>query len=162
MHFAQNCRGFPFQNLRASRPQGWLALRFPAHPLHSENTRKSIFLRDTCPHSRGGRRGVCHSPVRPNMLKKPSKQTQRKDLIPMGSTQWKGIILARSSGTHESLLQASTFIETVEVRQGLKICCPEEIAFYNGWISAAQAEVTARGMKNSQYGKYLMTLIQSR
>ena len=63
-------------------------------------------------------------------------------------------------GTHESLLQASTFIETVENRQGLKICCPEEIAFHKGWITAAQVEETARGMKNSQYGKYLMGLIK--
>jgi glucose-1-phosphate thymidylyltransferase len=65
-------------------------------------------------------------------------------------------------GTHESLLQASTFIETVENRQGLKICCPEEIAFHNGWISAEKVEETARGMKNSQYGKYLLKLIQNR
>jgi glucose-1-phosphate thymidylyltransferase len=65
-------------------------------------------------------------------------------------------------GTHESLLQASTFIETVENRQGLKICCPEEIAFHKGWISSAQVEETARGMKNSQYGKYLLGLIKNR
>ena len=64
-------------------------------------------------------------------------------------------------GTHESLLQASTFIETVENRQGLKICCPEEIAFHKGWISAGKVEETARGMKNSQYGKYLLKLIQN-
>ena len=64
-------------------------------------------------------------------------------------------------GTHESLLQASTFIETVENRQGLKICCPEEIAFHKGWISAEKVEETARGMKNSQYGKYLLKLIKN-
>ena len=62
-------------------------------------------------------------------------------------------------GTFDSLLQASTFIETVENRQGLKICCPEEIAFHKGWISAEKVEETARGMKNSQYGKYLLKLI---
>jgi glucose-1-phosphate thymidylyltransferase len=65
-------------------------------------------------------------------------------------------------GTHESLLQTSTFIETVENRHGLKSCCPEEIAFHKGWITAAQVEETARAMKNSQYGKYLLKLIQSR
>ena len=64
-------------------------------------------------------------------------------------------------GTHESLLQASTFIETVENRQGLKICCPEEIAFHKGWINAEKVEETARGMKNSQYGKYLLKLIKN-
>lgn len=64
-------------------------------------------------------------------------------------------------GTHESLLQASTFIETVESRQGLKICCPEEIAFHKKWITAEQVEETARSMKNSQYGQYLMRLIRA-
>jgi glucose-1-phosphate thymidylyltransferase len=49
----------------------------------------------------------------------------------------------------------------VENRQGLKICCPEEIAFHKGWISAEKVEETARGMKNSQYGKYLLKLIKN-
>lgn len=63
-------------------------------------------------------------------------------------------------GTHESLLQASNFIETIENRQGLKICCPEEIAYRAGWITADAVEQTARQMKNSTYGKYLMTILE--
>jgi dTDP-glucose pyrophosphorylase len=65
-------------------------------------------------------------------------------------------------GTHESLLHASTFIETVENSQGLKICCPEKIAFHKGWISTEKEEETARRMKNTQYGKYFIKLIESR
>ena len=62
-------------------------------------------------------------------------------------------------GTHESLLQASNFIETVESRQGLKIACPEEIAFRNGWINAGAVEAIAAPMKNSSYGKYLTQVV---
>jgi glucose-1-phosphate thymidylyltransferase len=62
-------------------------------------------------------------------------------------------------GTHESLLQASNFIETIEQRQGLKIACPEEIALREGWITAAQVESIAAPMKNSTYGRYLLRLI---
>lgn len=62
-------------------------------------------------------------------------------------------------GTHESLLQASNFIETIEGRQGLSICCPEEIAFRYKWISASTVETVAMQMKNSTYGKYLLSVI---
>ncbi|MCA2960124.1 MAG: glucose-1-phosphate thymidylyltransferase RfbA [Silvanigrellales bacterium] len=64
-------------------------------------------------------------------------------------------------GTHESLLQASNFIETVEARQGLKIACPEEIAYKNGWIDANAVAAVAAPMKNSSYGKYLLQVILS-
>lgn len=64
-------------------------------------------------------------------------------------------------GTHESLLQASNFIETVESRQGLKIACPEEIAYHNGWISADAVAAVAAPMKNSSYGKYLLQVVLS-
>lgn len=63
-------------------------------------------------------------------------------------------------GTHESLLDASNFIESLENRQGLKICCPEEIALLNGWIGKQQVEKIAKSMKNSQYGHYLLKLIE--
>lgn len=63
-------------------------------------------------------------------------------------------------GTHESLLDASNFIESLENRQGLKICCPEEIALLNGWIGKEQVEKIAKSMKNSQYGHYLLKLIE--
>jgi glucose-1-phosphate thymidylyltransferase len=62
------------------------------------------------------------------------------------------------TGTHESLLEASTFIETIERRQGLKIACIEEIAFRMGYIDAEQVVRIASPMKNSGYGSYLMQI----
>ncbi len=59
------------------------------------------------------------------------------------------------TGTHESLLQASNFIETIEQRQGLRVCCPEEIAFANGWIDAEQVLRLAKPLAKSGYGLYL-------
>ncbi|MBA2669871.1 MAG: glucose-1-phosphate thymidylyltransferase RfbA [Gemmatimonadetes bacterium] len=64
------------------------------------------------------------------------------------------------TGTHESLLQASNFIETIEQRQGLKIACPEEIAYHAGWISADQVERLAAPLKKNAYGQYLLSLLQ--
>jgi len=66
------------------------------------------------------------------------------------------------TGTHESLLEASHFIETLERRQGLKIGCPEEIAWHNGWIKDAQLEALAVPLKNSGYGNYLLSLLRDR
>ena len=63
------------------------------------------------------------------------------------------------TGTHESLLEASQFIETIERRQGLKIGCPEEIAFHKGWIDAAQLKALADPLRNSGYGNYLLSLL---
>ena len=63
------------------------------------------------------------------------------------------------TGTHQALLEASNFIETIEARQGLRVCCPEEIAFGNGWIDAAQVETLAAPLVKSGYGQYLMSLI---
>ncbi len=64
------------------------------------------------------------------------------------------------TGTHDSLLQASNFVETVEARQGLKIACPEEVAFRQGWISASDLERLAAPMLNNGYGRYLMALAE--
>ena len=64
------------------------------------------------------------------------------------------------TGTHESLLQASTFIETIELRQGLKIACLEEIAMREGWISLEQVEAQGTRMKSSTYGSYLLELVR--
>ena len=66
------------------------------------------------------------------------------------------------TGTHESLLEASTFIATLEKRQGLKIACPEEIAFHRGYISASELEVLADPMKKNSYGKYLLGLLKDK
>jgi glucose-1-phosphate thymidylyltransferase len=64
------------------------------------------------------------------------------------------------TGTHESLLQASLFIETIEQRQGLKIACPEEIAYRMGYINAEQVERLAEPLEKTGYGQYLRRLIQ--
>ena len=66
------------------------------------------------------------------------------------------------TGTHESLIDASLFIQTVEKRQGLKICCPEEIAFRMGLIDAAQLEALANPLLKSGYGQYLMAVLRER
>lgn len=63
------------------------------------------------------------------------------------------------TGTHDSLSEASTFVEVIEKRQGLKIACLEEIAFHKGWIDAKRLEQTALPMIKNQYGQYLMKLI---
>jgi len=63
------------------------------------------------------------------------------------------------TGTHESLQQASSFIETIEARQGLKIACPEEIAFMQGWIDEQQIRRLAEPLKKSGYGEYLIALL---
>ena len=63
------------------------------------------------------------------------------------------------TGTHQSLLEASTFIETIEARQGLRVCCPEEIAWQQGWIDAAQLEALAKPLAKNGYGQYLRSLL---
>ena len=65
------------------------------------------------------------------------------------------------TGTHEALMEASLFIQTIENRQGLMVCCPEEIAFRSGYISAQQLEAAARSIKNS-YGAYLLQLLHEK
>jgi glucose-1-phosphate thymidylyltransferase len=64
------------------------------------------------------------------------------------------------TGTHESLMQAGNFIETIEQRQGLKICCPEEVAFQRRWIDADKLRQIARDYEKSGYGDYLLGLLQ--
>jgi glucose-1-phosphate thymidylyltransferase len=63
------------------------------------------------------------------------------------------------TGTHDSLLEASNFIQTIEKRQGLKVACPEEIAFRLGYIDAAQLAVQADAIAKSSYGQYLRGLL---
>lgn len=65
------------------------------------------------------------------------------------------------TGTHDSLSEASTFIEVLEKRQGLKISCLEEIAWHNGWISSDDLKRIAEPMKKNQYGEYLLKLVES-
>ncbi|MFN7570358.1 MAG: glucose-1-phosphate thymidylyltransferase RfbA [Betaproteobacteria bacterium] len=66
------------------------------------------------------------------------------------------------TGTHESLLEAAHFIETIEKRQGLKIACPEEIAYRLGWIGAADVARIAEPLKKSGYGQYLLQILNER
>ncbi|MFJ2993363.1 glucose-1-phosphate thymidylyltransferase RfbA [Pandoraea sp. NPDC087047] len=66
------------------------------------------------------------------------------------------------TGTHESMLEASTFIQTIESRQGLKVACPEEIAYRRGWIDAAAIEALAQPLAKTGYGQYLLTMLRER
>ena len=63
------------------------------------------------------------------------------------------------TGTHQSLLEASNFIETIEARQGLRVCCPEEIAWQNRWISDDQLRALAEPLAKNGYGQYLLSLM---
>jgi glucose-1-phosphate thymidylyltransferase len=64
------------------------------------------------------------------------------------------------TGTHDSLLEAAQFVQTIERRQGLKVCCPEEVAFRRGFIDAAQLEKLATPLAKSGYGKYLLDMLK--
>jgi glucose-1-phosphate thymidylyltransferase len=66
------------------------------------------------------------------------------------------------TGTHESLMDASNYIQAIEKRQGLMVACPEEIAYRSGYITAAQVEQIGAAMKNSSYGAYLLQLLRER
>ena len=66
------------------------------------------------------------------------------------------------TGTHESMLEASQFIYTIENRQGLKVAAPEEIVWRHGWISDAQLEKLATPLAKSGYGKYLLRLLKEK
>jgi glucose-1-phosphate thymidylyltransferase len=65
------------------------------------------------------------------------------------------------TGTHDSLLEASSFIQTIEKRQGLKIAAPEEIAWRMGWIDDCDLEELAAPLRRSGYGEYLLALLRS-
>jgi glucose-1-phosphate thymidylyltransferase len=79
------------------------------------------------------------------------------DVVPMGrGYAW------LDTGTHESLLEAAHFIETIEKRQGLKVACPEEIAYRQGYIGARQLKALARPLARSGYGEYLLRVLQEK
>lgn len=64
------------------------------------------------------------------------------------------------TGTHDSLLEAAQFVQIIEQRQGLKICCPEEIAYSNGWIDATQLKSLAQSLGKNGYGEYLLGVLE--
>jgi len=64
------------------------------------------------------------------------------------------------TGTHDSLIEAGQFIQSLEKRQGLKICCPEEIAWRNGWIDDGQLTALANRYRKNGYGEYLLGILQ--
>jgi glucose-1-phosphate thymidylyltransferase len=66
------------------------------------------------------------------------------------------------TGTHESLLQASQFIATLENRQGLKVACPEEISYRSGWINSVQLEKLAAPLSKNAYGQYLQRILNEK
>ena len=66
------------------------------------------------------------------------------------------------TGTHESLLEASQYIEIIERRQGLKVACPEEVAYRQGWIGAAEIEALATPMLKNSYGQYLIAMLKEK
>jgi len=66
------------------------------------------------------------------------------------------------TGTHEAMLEASLFIQTIETRQGLMVACPEEIAYRYGYITAEQVERAAASMKNNRYGAYLLQILKEK
>jgi glucose-1-phosphate thymidylyltransferase len=66
------------------------------------------------------------------------------------------------TGTHDSLMEAGQFIATLEKRQGLKVACPEEIAYRSGWIDAVQLEALAQPLKKNGYGQYLLQLLKEK
>jgi glucose-1-phosphate thymidylyltransferase len=63
------------------------------------------------------------------------------------------------TGTHDSLLEAASFIATLQKRQGLMVACPEEIAFASGWISKEKLDALARPLAKTGYGQYLLNLL---
>jgi glucose-1-phosphate thymidylyltransferase len=66
------------------------------------------------------------------------------------------------TGTHDSLVEASLYVQTIEKRQGLKICCPEEIAYRMGYITASELESLARPLLKNRYGQYLLSVLNDR
>ena len=90
-------------------------------------------------------------------VNKEYMRRQELDVVVMGrGMAW------LDTGTHEAMLEASLFIQTIETRQGLMVSCPEEIAYRYGYITAGQIEATAASMKNNRYGEYLLQLLKER
>ena len=97
------------------------------------------------------------------IINTPHEQALFQNLLGDGSLQLEKMGRGYAwldTGTHESLVEASTFIETIEKRQGLRVSCPEEIAYFNGWIDADQLRELARPLAKNGYGQYLLGLLE--
>ena len=77
------------------------------------------------------------------------------------SSYWGGGFAWLDTGTHDSLLAAAHFVETIESRQGYKIACLEEIAYFRGWLSSADIERLGQSLGKSGYGDYLLSLLEA-
>ena len=72
------------------------------------------------------------------------------------------MLFRSDTGTHDSLLEASAFVQTLEKRQGLKVCCPEEICWRQGWLSDDELAALAAPLAKSGYGQYLQQLLKEK
>ncbi len=102
-----------------------------------------------------------------NLKPSPRNELEITDInkIYLERNQLKVEVLGRGTawldaGTHESLLQASSFVQAIEERQGLMVACPEEIAYHQGYINAVQLRSQAEMMSSNQYGQYLLRLLE--
>ncbi len=129
----------------------------PAHPLSSDAVTGLYFYDDQVVNIAAGlspsARGELE--ITDINLEYLRQKTLRVERLGRG-TAW------LDTGTHESLLQAATFIETIEQRQGLKISCIEEIAYRMDYITAEQLEILAMQLNNSGYGRYLLDVLKSK
>ena len=94
----------------------------------------------------------------------PVTQAVSKQLLPIYDKPMiyypLSVLMLAGTGTHDSMLEASMFIQTLEKRQGLKICCPEEIAYRKGYINAEQVEKLAAPLVKNAYGQYLLAMLK--
>lgn len=66
------------------------------------------------------------------------------------------------TGTHDALIETASFVQTIEKRQGMQVCCPEEIAYKKGWISSEKLLIEAKKFMKTDYGKYLKDLAENK
>jgi glucose-1-phosphate thymidylyltransferase len=163
----------------AERPSGATVFAYPVHDperygvVEFDAQRKAISLEEkpAKPRSRYAVTGIYFYDAQVVEVAKALKPSPRGELEITDVNRWyleRGELTTEimgrgmawlDTGTHDSLLEASNFIQTIEKRQGLKVACPEEIAFRLGYIDAAQLTEQASAIGKSTYGQYLKTLL---